>query len=115
MASDPGAFTTREGLGKLRTVLLKLRNIASPVERDFWLKELSKRTGVDEATLKAEGEKSATEQYATPNSSNQHSAGGVGGGAGQDDQIPKRQVSRQELIAEDLLALALARNDFFFV
>ncbi len=31
---------------------------------------------------------------------------------GQDDQAPKRQVSRQELIAEDLLALALARNDF---
>jgi DNA primase len=102
-SSDPAALTTRDGLNKLRTVLLKLRNIASPVERDFWLKELAKRTGVDEATLKAEGEKSATEQYASPNS------------AGQDDQAPKRQVSRQELIAEDLLALALARNDFAFI
>ncbi len=67
-SSDPAALTTRDGLNKLRTVLLKLRNIASPVERDFWLKELAKRTGVDEATLKAEGEKSATEQYAPPNS-----------------------------------------------
>jgi DNA primase len=108
-SSDPAALTTRDGLNKLRTVLLKLRNIASPVERDFWLKELAKRTGVDEATLKAEGEKSATEQYAPPNSA------GANAGAGQDEQAPKRQVSRQELIAEDLLALALARNDFVFV
>jgi hypothetical protein len=74
------------------------------------LKELAKRTGVDEATLKAEGEKSATEQYASPNFAIQNAAG-----PGQDDQAPKRQVSRQELIVEDLLALALARNDFVFI
>ena len=55
----------------------------------------------------------ATEQYASPNSEN--AAGGMGGSAGQNDQAPKRQVSRQELIAEDLLALALARNDFAFI
>jgi DNA primase len=108
-SSDPVALTTREGLNKLRTVLLKLRNIASPVERDHWMKELSKRTGVDEATLKAEAEKSATEQYVSPNFV------GANAAAGQDDQIPKRQVSRQELIAEDLLALALARNDFALI
>jgi DNA primase len=106
---DPAALTTRDGLNKLRRVLLKLRNIASPVERDHWMKELAKRTGVDEATLKAEAEKSATEQYASPNSP------GANVAAGQDDQAPKRQVSRQELIAEDLLALALARNDFVFL
>jgi DNA primase len=108
-SSDPAALTTRDGLNKLRTVLLKLRNIASPVQRDHWLKELSKRTGVDEATLKAEAEKSATEQYSSPNFA------GANAIAGQDDQTPKRQVSRQELIAEDLLALALARNDFVFM
>ncbi|MGD1003559.1 MAG: DNA primase [Minisyncoccia bacterium] len=108
-SSDPAALTTREGLNKLRTVLLKLRNIASPVERDHWMKELSKRTGVDEATLKAEAEKSATEQYSSPNFA------GANAAAGQDDQTPKRQISRQELIAEDLLALALARNDFVFI
>ena len=109
-SSDPAALQSREGLNKLRMVLLKLSNIASPVERDFWLKELAKRTGVDEATLKAEGEKSATEQYASPNFAIQNAAG-----PGQDDQAPKRQVSRQELIVEDLLALALARNDFVFI
>jgi DNA primase len=110
-SSDPVALTTREGLNKLRTVLLKLRNIASPVERDHWMKELSKRTGVDEATLKAEAEKSATEQYSSPN----FAGANASGAAGQDDQTPRRQVSRQELIAEDLLALALARNDFAFI
>ena len=73
-SSDPAALTTRDGLNKLRTVLLKLRNIASPVERDFWMKELAKRTGVDEATLKAEAEKSATEQYASPNSAGANAA-----------------------------------------
>jgi len=105
-SSDPAALQSRDGLNKLRTVLLKLRNIASPVERDFWLKELSKRTGVAEATLKDEAEKSATTQYAPANSA---AASGI---PGQDEQAPKCQVSRQELIVEDLLTLALARNDF---
>ena len=67
-SSDPAAFTTRDGLNKLRTVLLKLRNIASPVERDYWIKELAKRTGVNEATLKDEAEKSATTQQFAPTS-----------------------------------------------
>ena len=103
-SSDPAAFTTREGLNKLRTVLLKLRNIASPVERDYWIKELAKRTGVNEATLKDEAEKSATTQQFAPANA-----------AAQDEEVPKRQVSRQELIVEDLFALALARNDFAFI
>jgi DNA primase len=107
-SSDPAAFTTRDGLGKLRTVLLKLRNIASPVEREFWMKELAKRTGVNEATLKDEAEKNATTtQYAPANAG--------ANAAGQDDQTPKRQLSRQELIVEDLLALALARGNFAFI
>ncbi len=111
-SSDPSALTSREGLNKLRTVLLKLRNIASPVERDFWMKELAKRTGVNETTLKDEAEKSAAaQQYAPANSVGAAGAGGVG----QDEQMLKRQVSRQELIVEDLFALALARNDFAFM
>jgi DNA primase len=109
--SDPAALQTREGLNKLRTVLLKLRNIASPVQREYWIKELAKRTGVDQKTLEEEAEKSAATQYAPAGP-----AGGVNAGAGaQDEQGMKRQVSRQELIAEDLFAIALARNDFGFM
>jgi DNA primase len=101
-SSDPAALQGRDGLNKLRTVLLKLRNIASPVEREFWMKELAKRTGVNETTLKDEAEKNATTQQYAPAST----------AAAQDDQAPKRQMPRQELIVEDLLALALARGDF---
>ena len=108
--SDPSALQSRDGLNKLRTVLLKLRNIASPVERDFWMKELAKRTGVNEATLKDEAEKSAaTQQYAPAR------ALAVMNGDSQGEQVLKRQVSRQELIVEDLFAVALARNDFAFI
>jgi DNA primase len=103
-SSDPATFQTRDGLNKLRIVLLKLDNIPSSVRKDFWLRELSKRTGVNETTLREELANSVTPQYATPFSVST-----------QDDQAPKRQVSRQELIAEDLLALALARNDFAFI
>lgn len=108
VSSDPAALTTREGLSKLRTVLLKLRNIASPVEREHWMKELAKRTGVAEKTLEEEAEKSAAAQYAPAASAAESVAAGEG-------EASKRQVSRQELIVEDLLALALARNDFSFM
>jgi DNA primase len=104
-SSDPDALQNREGLNKLRTVLMKLKNISSPVERGFWFKELSRRTGVNEKALEEEAEKSAVTQYTPANANN----------AEPSEQAPKRQVSRQELICEDLFALALARNDFGFI
>ena len=45
LAKNSAALATREGLHDLRAILAKLKNIASPVERDFWMKELAKRTG----------------------------------------------------------------------
>ena len=110
---DPSALQSREGLNKLRIVLMKLQNIASPIEQDFWMKELAKRTGVNEATLRDEAQKSiATQPYAPANSTAIHNASKE---LAQDEQIARRQVSRQELIGEDLLAIALARNDFTFI
>ncbi len=114
-SSDPGALTTRDGLNKLRTVLMKLRNIASPVERDFWIKELARRTGVEEKTLEEEAEKNAATQQYAPASSAGASGGAAGGGIALDEQAPARHLSHQERIAEDLLALALARNDFSII
>lgn len=113
VSSDPAELTTREGLAKLRTVLAKLRHIASPVEREHWMKELAKRTGVAEKTLEEEAEKSATTQYA-PSQSSAAERDSTAGAAGNGSE-PKRQVPRQELIVEDLFALALARNDFSFI
>jgi DNA primase len=112
-SSDPAALQTRDGLGKLRTVLTKLRNIASPVEREFWMKELAKRTGVEGKTLEEEASRSAATQFSPSNFNN---ASPMGAGAqGQDEQALRRQLSRQERIVEDLLALALARNDFILI
>ena len=51
LPADRMALSGRDGLRKLRVVLAKLKNIASPVERGFWLKELSVRTGVAESPV----------------------------------------------------------------
>lgn len=45
----PGSAADRKN--QIRTVLLKLRNLRSPVERSTWLKELARRTGLDETVL----------------------------------------------------------------
>lgn len=95
---DPVALSTREGLTRLRAVLAKLKNIASPVERDFWLKELSKRTGVKEQTLEEEAGKAAVSPF-TPAAMKE------------EEEVQKRHVSRHELIVEELLSAAFANND----
>ena len=91
-------LSKREGLQKLRVVLAKLSGMASPVERDFWLKELSKRTGASEETLKEEAGRMG--QSAVPAS------------AQQEEEIKKKPLSRQELITEELLAAAVANGNF---
>jgi DNA primase len=108
-SSDPAFFQSRDGLNRLRMVLMKLNNIPSSVRRDFWLRELSKRTGVAESTLREElTNPTMTTTFSKPPT---YSAAG----AAQDEQMAQRQLSRQERIVEDLLALALARNDFLLI
>lgn len=94
-------LATREGLHNLRVVLSKLKNIASPIERGFWLRELSKRSGVAERTLEEEASRMGD---STPPFSVLHSPFS--------EETPKRQVSRHELICEELFAAALAKEDF---
>jgi DNA primase len=95
------AIATREGLQSLRTILAKLKHLASPVERDFWMQELAKRTGVKEKTLEEEAEKTANPSFTAPTA--------------QEEEAPKRQISRQERMTEQLLAAAFATNDFAIV
>ena len=109
LPADMSQLQNREGLIRLRVILGKLRNMSSPVERDFWMKELAKRTRINEKTLEEEMQKTATSEF-TPASRSENRGDGQDGGAG-----PKRQVSRQQLICEDLFALALARDDFSLV
>jgi DNA primase len=105
LPTDMVQLQSRENLAKLRIILGKLKNMSSPVERDFWMKELAKRTGVNEKTLEEEANKNETTQFvATPARVED-----------QEERAPKRQVSRHELICEELFALALARNDFSLI
>ncbi len=99
LPKDSAGPQSHEGLHNLRAVLAKLKGIASPVGRDFWMKELAKRTGINERTLQEESEKGAS--AAIPIREKK-----------EEELAPKRQVSRAELIAEELFSAALAKNDF---
>jgi DNA primase len=98
LPKDPVELSKREGIKKLRTILAKLKNISSPVERAYWSKELARRTGIAETTLREESEK--TEVIITSSA------------AKKEEEMAKRQVTREQLIAEELLAVAAAKNDF---
>ena len=101
LVGDKAEFSRREGLVKLRAVLGKLKSMSSPVERDFWMQELAKRTGVNVRTLGEEAEKI------------QEASGLRYQAAGESaPEIQKRNLSRQELLAEELLTAALAKEDF---
>jgi DNA primase len=90
---------TREGLQKLRAVLAKLKTIASPVDRSFWFAELAKRTGVQERTLQEEAEKA--NPVGIPANANK-----------KEDEVAKREVSRQDRLCEQLFIAAFAKNNF---
>jgi DNA primase len=97
---DPAAFGTREGIRNLRIVLAKLKHLASPVERGNWMKELAKRTGIAERTLEEEASKAPEGMPVAPGARNN------------DEAPPKRVVPRDERVAEELISIALAKNDF---
>ncbi|HVO28824.1 MAG TPA: DNA primase [Candidatus Paceibacterota bacterium] len=101
-AVNATAVATREGLRNLRAILGKLKHIASPVERDFWMKELAKRTGIKEKTLEEEMEKAGGSAQPFMKAADDKDGA---------DGVPKRQATRQELICEKLFSAALAKSD----
>ncbi len=102
LPTDTAALSDREGLLKLRAVLEKLKDIASPVERDFWMKELSRRTGVGVKVLEEEAEEISV--ATAPDYSKR-------GGQAEVSEKPK-PVARRDLIIERMFAAALSKNDF---
>ncbi len=102
---------SREGLQRLRAVLGKLRRMASPVERESWMKELSRRTGIPETTLEAEAARGGAGDesvFRAPQQRGPSAPREDDGGA----RAEARAVSRRERIGEELLAIAAARGDF---
>jgi len=90
---------SREYLRNVRAILSKFNTIGSPVRKSFWMKELARRTGVDESVLLEEAsqvrvgvELPHVEDVA---------------------QATKPQAwDRRELLSQCLLASVIARNDF---
>ncbi len=94
--------SNRDSFRALKAVLEKLRNIGSPVLKSFWLKELSKKTGVNELTLSEEMERDAP-QVRQP---------ADGHGAPSEQPIESKKFSRREILAQRCLAWVLQRGDF---
>lgn len=119
------ALRTRDGLQRLRAVLTKLRRMASPIERDAWMRELSRHTDISVATLEEEAARiempqAAVSPFASRNAGqgndamNKRTDNGV---AGEASAVPERERerTRRERLGEELLAIAVAKGDFSFM
>jgi len=87
-------FSNREELQNIRAVLAKLKNIASPIAQDHWLRELSQRTGLEVKVLTEEAEKLEGRKIDSPLPNNEES------------KPLDRKLSRWDLICERLLSVA---------
>jgi DNA primase len=110
LPSNLRELQSREGLERLRVILGKLKHISSPVERGFWMKELSRRTEISEQTLQEESNK--TDIASSGPGSQQFDRRAR---EDQQEEAPKRQLSRQERMCEALLAIGLALGSFDFM
>ncbi len=107
LPADLHELQSRSGLEKLRVILGKLHRMASPVERDFWMKELAKRTGIAERTLDEEAAKSDS-AFAAPHGPEREDAAAS-------SAVSRRELSRRERLCETLFAIGVARNNFDFM
>lgn len=89
----------RENFKNLRIVLEKIKNISSPILRSFWLKELAKRTSVNELTLSEEMERAAPKKSAAAEQTAQ-------------PDIVYKKFSRREILAQRCIAWVLQKGDF---
>ncbi len=85
----------------VRLLLAKIKNLWSPLERNHWLRELSHRVGIPEREL--------TEEMA------QLAAGESGDSAPVQIEKEKVKLERQELIANRILSLLMAKGELQYV
>jgi len=89
----------------VRIVLAKIKNLASAVERHYWLKELSLRTKIEEKVLAEEMDQIKTIsnfQFPISNSNTNQLI----------NQSTNQLFSRRELIAQRLISLVNIKKDF---
>lgn len=92
-------FGQRDNLRKLRLILGKVKRILSPVSRDHWLKELSRRTALSASVLSEEMEHVSV---ADP---------GVSQGKETVETPAERKPSRWAALTEEVLALLRGSED----
>jgi len=99
---------SREYLAAVRSVLRKLKNISSAVMRSFWIKELSKRIGVDEKILLEEAEQ-------LPEDMEGREVGGMGGLNEKSGTVNLYQaqtaLTRWELLSQCIISAAYHRGE----
>ncbi|MEK7608069.1 MAG: DNA primase [Patescibacteria group bacterium] len=101
LSEKRGDMRDREFIKRLRVVLGKIKAIASPVARDGWVKELAKRTGVSEDSLKEEASRIVVQDEMQSK------------GAGEDAERPQEEAKGgRRMLSERLLAVAFSLNDF---
>lgn len=98
---SPGA------LKGIRTVLRKIKKIASPAEKGFWLKELSKRSGLEENALKEEAAKIDAADSAKTSGDTSDKSGDATNAV-----LQTRNISRKDLLSEKLLSHSWSSGNF---
>lgn len=89
---------SREGLGKIRAVLAKIRSLSSPILQNAWLKDLAARVGIEERVLMdemAKGTEAARAEVAAET---------------EKEAVWQKPRTRLELVAAELLAAAYQQN-----
>jgi len=95
------SVSNREGNWKknIRSVLSKIKNLSSPIERDHWLKELSGRSGITEGNLAEEME--GVKASAAKNYSQDEKSGDIVA----PDNEPEENYSRKDIIGQRIATL----------
>jgi DNA primase len=96
---DRENFEISEFKKSIRAITSKIKKISSPVERDYWLKKLSEKTGVDMKVLAEEMDKIKSVDI---------SAAGQAG----PEEKERAKISRQDLIGGRILSL-ISANDYW--
>ncbi len=105
-ADSPRESTFPEFKKNLQIILGKIKNLASPIERSHWLKELSLKTKIEEKTLAEEMEQLKIQNYnsyARLNAENFARPSSLING--------QTKLNRRDLICERLIGLALNKDD----
>jgi DNA primase len=92
-------LTNRAELKKIQHVILKLLNIQSPTEKNFWIKKLGEKIGIDEKILIEEAQK-LEKNIKAPKAKEEQI----------NEEINSKKFSRFELLNQEFISALLSLN-----